>query len=199
MPRSSALLWVACVFLLSLASAAEGQVAPAAAGMQHSDLSFGTGLTSWDPDWGNGRMLGVTVWSDFRPPLPSYLAGFGAELEARDVDWHRTNQPANYRQATIGGGPIYTWSRYRIVQPYAKFLVDFAGMNFSIPGTSYSHDTRTAYVPGGGLEACAYQRLCARLDYEYQVWQPMFAPNNRPTPQGFTLGLRWDVGQIGPH
>lgn len=197
MSGSSALLWAACALLFSYGSAAGGQVNPAAE-KAHSDLSVGSGITSWSPDWGTGHMLGITAWADFRPALPSWLDGLGAELEGRDVDWHRSNQPANYRQATIGGGPIYAWTRFRIAQPYAKFLFDYAGMNFSVPGSSYSHDTRAAYALGGGVQAQAYRHLGVRLDYEYQIWQPMFAPNKRPTPQGVTLGLNWDIGQLGP-
>ena len=197
MHKSYALLWAACALLLfSSASAISAQVVPAAT-LPHINLSFGAGLTSWDPDWGNGRMLGVTAWGDFHPALPSYLSGLGVELEARDVDWHRDNQPANYRQATIGGGPIYTFTGFRIAQPYAKFLVDYAGMNFRVPDTAYTHDTRTAYVPGGGVEARACRNVWVRLDYEYQIWQPLIVPDKRPTPQGFTLGLIWKIGQPG--
>jgi hypothetical protein len=195
MRRNFASLSIACALLILCASAAHGQVVPATA-IPRIDLSFGTGVTSWDPNWGNGRMLGITVWSDIHPTLlPSPFDGLGFEIEARDVDWHRDNQPSNFREATVGGGPIYTWPRFRIVQPYAKFLVDFAGINFN-PGSTYNHDTRTAYVPGAGLEAHAWQNLWVRADYEFQIWQPLFN-NQRLTPQGFTIGLDWDTRPLG--
>lgn len=199
MPRSSAHLWVVCAFLFSLASAADGQVVPAAEIHSSSGhTSLGAGLTSWDPDWGNGRMVGIAAWGDFCPALPSYLDGLGVELEARDVAWHRDNQPANYKQATIGAGPIYEWRRFEAIRPYGKFLIDYARMSYAVPRSSYS-DAGVAYVPGVGLEGRAYRDLWVRLDYEYQVWQPTAVPGHRPTPQGFTLGVNWDFGHRGPH
>jgi hypothetical protein len=198
MLKNTTFLWVACALLVSCASAAGAQVVPAAE-RPHFDFAFGSGASSWNPDYGTGRMLGVTVWTDFRPSLPAALYGLGVEAEARDVDWHRNNQPGNFREATIGGGPIYTLTRYRKVQPYVKFLADFAGMNFRVSDPYYTHDTRNAYVPGGGLEARTLPYLWVRLDYEYQIWQPLFSNTKRPTPQGFTLGMKWDFGNFRSH
>lgn len=186
-------LCAVCLVLFLPAAAARGQVVPSAMA-QSGSLTFGTGVTSWDPGLGSGRMLGITVWSDYHPPLPSRLDGLGLEVQGRDVSWHGSStEPSIVRQATIGGGPIYNWNRHRSVRPYAKFLANFGGMDFRIPGSTYTHDTRTAIAPGGGVQFRAYQYLWARLDYEYQIWQPMFAPNQHPTPQGFTFGLAWTV------
>jgi opacity protein-like surface antigen len=183
------------VFTVALlwASAACGQVVPSAQS-QSGALAFGSGLSSWNPDVGSGRMLGITAWSDYHPPLPSFLDGLGAELQARNVSWHRSgNQPTNLRQATFGGGPIYRWNRYRTVQPYGKFIFSFGGMDFHVPGATYSHDTRTVLAPGGGLQVRAYRNLWARFDYEYQIWHPPIDTRGPLHPQGFTLGLSWDA------
>lgn len=193
--RFMSLCAVAIVVLL-WASAACGQAA-APGELKGGSLAFGSGLSAWDPDIGSGRMLGITVWSDYHPPLPSFLDGLGAELQIRDVNWHRSgDQPSNLRQATFGGGPIYRWERYHTVHPYAKFLFNFAGMDFHVPGATYSHDTRSVYAPGGGLQVRVYQYIWARFDYEYQVWHPPIDTPGGLNPQGFTLGLDWHVRGI---
>lgn len=190
---SSVLLWAACAFVFSCASAADAQVDPAAQRSFHA-LSFGTGVTTWNPDVGSGHMLGITAWANDRL-LIRHFDGLGIDVEGRIVNWNRSSsQPSNLRQTTIGGGPMYTWDRFQKVQPYAKFLFAFGAMNFAQPGSTYGHDTRTVYAPGGGLQVRAYRNLRVRLDYEYQIWQPMLLPNGgRPTPEGFTLGLAWDL------
>jgi hypothetical protein len=182
-----------CIVLFMRASVAGGQVVPSAQ-TGGGALSFGTGLSSWDPDFGSARMLGITVWTDYHPPLPASLDGLGLEAQARDVSWHGSSSPpAILKQQTIGGGPIYNWNRFRNARPYGKFLAYFGGMDFRIPNSTYTHDTRTVVAPGGGLQFRAYQYLWVRVDYEYQIWQPMILPNHRPTPQGFTIGLAWNT------
>jgi hypothetical protein len=144
-------------------------------------------------------MLGFTGWADIHPPLPSPLNGLGVEFEYRDVNWNQGSQhPPNFRQRTLGGGPAYTWPRYRNLRPYAKALLAYGSMDFTIPELpSYTHDSRTVYVFGGGLQQRIHNRLWFRLDYEYQIWQPMFSGVNRPTPSGFTLGATYQVGSSG--
>ena len=172
------------------------QVAPAAR-QGSALLSVGVGPSSYDVDWGHGRMLGGTLWVDAHPRMPSLLDGLGMEVEARDISLnHSTSQPSNFRQDTLGGGPIYTWNHYRNFRPYGKFLVDFGSIDFSTTGP-YRHDTRTVYAPGFGFQYRVYRNLWARADYEYQWWQTILG--GTPDPQGFTIGVTYDVASFRSH
>jgi len=168
------------------------QVVPSA----HEDrLSFsvGAGASSFDVDWGHGRMLGGTLWADWHPgKVPSFLNGIGLEIEARDISLDRGTHPSNYREDTAGGGPIYTWRHYRNFHPYGKFLLQFGSMDFKIPNSTYTHDTRTIYAPGLGLEYRVFENIWARADYEYQRWPNLLG--GTPDPQGFTVGASYDFG-----
>ena len=159
-------------------------------------LSVGAGLSDYDVDWGHGRMLGGTVWLDFQPPkLPAWLNGLGAEIEARDISLnHSPSQPSNYREDTLGGGAIYTVNRYRSFRPYGKFLASFGSMDFRTSNPGYSHETRTVYAPGGGIEVKVYRGFWARADYEYQVWPQL--QGGTADPQGFTVGFMVDLRDV---
>jgi opacity protein-like surface antigen len=182
--------------LISLGTFSRGQVAPAAR-VGGFPLAVGGGLTLWDDNWALGyHMLGVTTWVDYRPPMPSALRGLGFEAEARDVSFNKTTEPSNFRQDTIGGGPIYTLPlKPRNFRPYVKFLIDQGSWSFTLPGVkNYHHDTRMAMAPGAGAQFRMYGGLMARVDYEYQIWQPLFHPNSHPEPNGFTFGVAYDFG-----
>jgi len=185
------------VFALFVGAAvsAAAQVVPAA-NEGRNPLSVGAGFSYFDPDWGHTRMYGVTVWADYHPPnIPHILNGLGIEVEARDVDWNQGDKPPGFREATGGGGLIYEWRHFRTFKPYVKGLVSFGGIDFGenigTPSFPYSHDTRTVYSPGLGVEVRAFRHVWARVDYEYQFW-PQLTNNTFLNPQGFTGGLMYD-------
>jgi hypothetical protein len=190
------------MMLFFFAIQAFSQVVPAG---HEGNLPFavGAGPSSFDVDWGHGRMLGGTIWADYHPnQLPSLLHGLGLELEARDISLNANSTQKNYREDTVAGGAIYTWYHYRNFHPYGKFLVGYGSMDFSLPppNANYSHDTRTLYAPGLGLEQRLFRHVWARADYEYQTW-PDFLSRSKsnptsPNPQGFTLGVAYDFGHI---
>jgi opacity protein-like surface antigen len=179
--------------LLTAAIPIFSQVVPQA---KETGLPFtlGAGVSSFDVDWGHGRMLGGTLWADWRPGrIPSFLNGFGLEVEARDISLnHSSSQPPNYREDTAGGGPIYTWRRYRNFRPYGKYLIQFGSMDFRASDPTYSHDTRTVSAPGVGLEFRLFRNVWARADYEYQFWPDLLG--GTADPQGFTFGASYDFG-----
>ena len=109
---------VAAVILLA-GSIASAQVSPAGRGTSPL-ISAGAGLSSFDVDYGTGRVLGVTAWIDVNPPMPRLLDGLGVEIEGRDISFDRQVQPSNFRQDSIGGGPVYTWRRFRNFLPYGE-------------------------------------------------------------------------------
>ena len=157
-------------------------------------LSVGIGPSSYDVDWGNGRMFGGTFWIDYYPGrLPRVLHGLGVEVEARDISLGRhLPSQQNVRQDTAEGGAIYTWRHFENFHPYAKFLYGHGSFDFTLPhSTMYAHDTRSLWAPGGGFEYRIYRQVWARADYEYQVWQDLFGFYN-PHPQGFTAGVAYD-------
>jgi len=164
-------------------------------------IAIGAGASSWDPDWGQGRMLGITAWADWYPSqLPPNLRGLGIEVEGRDVRYDRHLQPdnsdpersgqANTTEDTIGGGPIYSWRLFKNFHPYIKFIYSVGSVDFISPSPTYSHDTRAVMAPGGGLEYRVFRQLFARADYEYQDWGPLLG--NTLTPQGITVGFNYD-------
>jgi hypothetical protein len=166
------------------------------------DLSVGAGGSSFDVDWGHGRMYGETVWIDwYSRRMPRWLQGLGLEIEARDISHNRHLPPQyNLRQDTAGGGVIYSWRHFRNVRPYAKYVVAFGSYDFSpvpvSPNQFYSHDTRTLWAPGFGLEVRAYRPIWVRLDYEYQTWQTLLGKT--PNPQGVTVGVAYSFAYPFP-
>jgi hypothetical protein len=95
--------------------------------------------------------------------IPSFLSGLGLEIEARDISIGRSSsQLPNYREDTAGGGPIYTWRHYRNFRPYGKYLVQFGSTDSRTGNPTHSHDTRTVYVPGVGLEFRVFRNMGAR-------------------------------------
>lgn len=156
-------------------------------------LSIGIGPSSYDVDWGHGRMLGGTVWVDWYPSKVQHLArGLGVEFEARDISLER-NLPAqkNMRQDTAGGGPIYSFRLTDRFRPYFKGLIEDGSVDFyPLPG--YAHDTRLLVAPGGGFEYRFLGPLKVRADYEYQFWIGQLLGNTL-NPQGFTVGVAYDL------
>jgi opacity protein-like surface antigen len=180
-------------FLFAAALPVFSQVAPAykAPGIP---LSVGVGPSSYDVDWGHGRMLGGTAWADWYPEQIESLVhvrGLGLEVEARDISLEQ-NLPAqkNMRQDTAGGGPIFNWHVTKRFHPYFKGLFEDGSIDF-FPLPGYSHDTRLLIAPGGGFEYRFLGPLKVRADYEYQFWMGNLLGNTL-NPQGFTVGIAYD-------
>lgn len=187
---------VLAALFLAAAIPVFSQVAPAATegGLP---LVVGAGFSDFYSDW-NGRLAGPTVWVDWNfYHGPSFLHGFGIEVEGRDLNYGRTGGVPNLRQDTAEGGAIYTWRHYRNFHPYAKYLIGFGSIDFPPYGT-YSHDTRTVLIPGGGAEYRAYRNIWVRGDYEYQYWRHIFGPHDL-NPNGVTIGVSYDFGSFRRH
>ncbi len=158
-------------------------------------VTIGIGFSDYYSDW-NGRLDGATLWADWNfNHGPSFLHGFGIEVEGRDLNFGRTGVVPNLRQDTVEGGPIYTWRHYRNFHPYTKFLLGFGSIDFEHLTPTYSHDTRIVIAPGGGGEYRAWRNVWVRGDYEYQFW-PDFFHHHAMNPQGFTVGASYDFRHI---
>jgi opacity protein-like surface antigen len=189
------ILPVLAVSILAVTVPAWSQTVPAY--QENSlDLSVGVGASSYDVDWGHGRMYGETIWADWYPHgLPSKLHGLGLEVEARDISHDRHLQPQfNLRQDTAGGGPIFSWRHFRNFHPYAKFLISDGSYDFSPvpvgPDKYYSHASLILWAPGVGVEYRIHRSIWMRADYEYQTWQTLLGKT--PNPQGITVGMAYN-------
>jgi hypothetical protein len=169
-------------------------------------ITVGAGASSWDPDWGQGRMLGITAWADWYPSqLPPILHGLGVEAEGRDVRFDRHLQPnngdpqrsgqGNTTEDTIGGGPIYMRPVMKNLSLYAKLVFSIGSVDFISNSPTYSHDTRTVMAPGGGIEYRIFRQLGVRADYEYQDWGKLLGTTLNP--QGFTVGVNYSFSHPG--
>ena len=147
--------------------------------------------------------MGGALWVDFKPPkVPRLLEGLSLEVEAREVSVPENSptEVGTFRQATVGGGPMYTWLRYKNFHPYAKFIASYAGQKYYIYSPKYHFETQTVYAPGGGVEYRVFRDLWARADYEYQIWPDQYGHSDWTLdPQGVTVGLSYDLGHIHHH
>ena len=164
-------------------------------------LVVGVGFSSYYTEmFVHNRMEGPTVWADWNfYHAPSFLHGFGIEAEARGRVFGQP-QGQNLRQATAGGGPIYTLRHFRNFHPYAKFLADLGGedhiKNRRLPSW-YTADRWAIWAPGGGVEYRAWRNVSVRVDYQYQFWRVgFFNTTSFLNPQGFTVGASYDFRRI---
>jgi|HubBroStandDraft_6_1064221.scaffolds.fasta_scaffold933430_1 opacity protein-like surface antigen len=180
---------VLAALLTAAAYPAFSQAAPEAA-QGGFPLAIGVGFSDFSSDF-NGRLQGAAVWADWNfIKGPGVLGGLGIEVEGRDLNYGRTGAIASLRQDTAEGGAIYTIRHYRKFQPYGKCLFGLGSMDFGHQSPTYSHDTRTVIVPGGGLEYRAWSNIWVRGDWEYQFW-PHFFNDQALKPNGFTIGATY--------
>jgi len=191
-------LLVLTVSILAVTVPAFSQVVPAYQREKTWAISLGAGPSNYAVDEGRGRMYGGTIWVDWYPGwLPRVFQGLGGEIEARDISLNRSSTQANVRDDTVQGGPIYAWRHYHDFHPYAKFLIGHGSIDF-VGSPTYSHDTRSFWAAGGGVEYRFYRQFWVRADYEHQTWQPLFGSNFNFKPQGFTIGVACDFAHPLP-
>lgn len=187
---------VLALFLFGAASRARAQVTYSA---QEGKLPFtvGFGVSDFSDDWGiqNPRQAGVTLWADWRlPHMPPTLQGLGLEFEGRDINFATPSYLPGHRMDTGLGGPIYQWRRRGRIRPYGKYLLGIGSIDFPSPGSTYNHDTRVVFEPGGGADILFWSRFSVRAEYDYQYWHQIFGPRDL-TPNGFTIGAVYDFGR----
>jgi opacity protein-like surface antigen len=182
------------LFSISAALQSHAQVTYSA---EEGKLPFtvGAGVSDFSDDWGvsNPRQVGITVWVDWRiPHMPSALDGLGIELEGRDINYDTPSSLPGHRMDTGLGGPVYQFHRKGRIRPYVKYLMGIGSVDFPSPGATYSHDTRTVYEPGGGVDIRVLNHFSVRAEYDYQFWHQLFLHDLTPT--GFTGGVVYDFG-----
>jgi len=138
------------VLLVSVSIPTHSQVVPHA-NAPGFPLTVGVGYSNYSTDW-SGRLVGPTIWADWNFYEHSgFLRGFGIEAAARDLNYGRSGGDPKLRMDTVSLGAIYSWRNHHKIDPYAKFLVGYGSIDFTSPAPNYSHETRTVYSPGGGL------------------------------------------------
>ncbi len=176
-------------------------------------LSFGGGVTNFDPDFsqgpaptylpragfGQGRMWGAMGWADFGIGMgPAWVHPLSVEFEYRSTFAGGTSAQSNLVESNLGGGATYTWRNFRTFRPYVKYILSYGMINFTptpYPGhPPYSGDSRFSDGLGGGLEYRLTQHLWLRADYEYQLWGHIFGVQEF-SPQGFTLGAMYHMNR----
>jgi hypothetical protein len=151
--------------------------------------------SNYSTDW-SGRLAGPTLWIDWNFYRgPSVLRGLGIEVEGRDLNYTRTGGDPKLRQDTVEGGAIYSCLHYRNFHPYAKFLAGYGSIDFNVNLPGYTHDSRTVYAPGGGVEYRAWRNVWVRSDYEYQFWTDFFH-HHALNPNGLTIGVPYDFRRL---
>ena len=183
------------VLLASASISAYSQVAPQAKASGFP-LTVGVGYSNYATDW-SGRLSGPMFWADwnFYGP-PSFLRGFGIEVEARDLNYDRTGGTPNLRMDTAAGGVIYSLRPYRHrFKPYGKFTAGLGSIDFYTGDPYYKHDTRTVYAPAGGLDYRLFGDVWVRGDYEYQFWTDFFN-HHALNPNGVTVGMAYDFNSL---
>jgi len=181
---------------VALAVPVSAQVAPAATGGGGLTLAAGGGVSNYYMDYGRGLEWGGTLWVDGNLNVgPSFLQGFGLEVEARDLSLDRgSGLPNDMRTDTLGGGFKYSWRHFHNFRPYAKMLASYGSLDLTKHGY---HLTWVEWAPGGGIEYRPFGRIWLRADYEYQAWNDIFGKGYDLDPQGFTVGAVYDFGH--PH
>jgi hypothetical protein len=182
------------LFFFGAGSKARAQVTYSA---EEGKLPFtvGAGVSDFLDDWGNTnpRQVGITMWVDWRVPhLPSRLQGLGIEFEGRDINYATPSYLPGHRMDTALGGPIYQWRGKSRIRPFGKYLLGIGSIDFP-NGTTYSHDTRTVYEPGGGVDVRFWNSFSVRGEYDYQFWHQLFGTHDL-TPNGYTIGAVYDFG-----
>jgi opacity protein-like surface antigen len=180
------------IVVMSSALPIYSQVAPEAKA-PGIPLTVGVGYSNYATDW-SGRLEGPALWLDWNfYKGPTFLHGLGIEVEARDLNYGRSTP--KLRMDTLSGGVIYTFHSRRF-NPYAKFLVGYGSIDFDVNAPNYSHDTRTLYAPGAGLDYRLFRNVWVRGNYEYQFW-PDFFNHHTLNPDGLTVGVSYDLGSNG--
>lgn len=161
-------------------------------------FTIGFGVSNFLLDWGtkDPRATGVTLWADWRiPHMPPLINGLGLEFEGRDLNWAKPADLSTLRHDTALAGFIYESRRKTRIRPYGKYLMGIGSIDFPDSRNAlYTHDTRTVYAPGGGLDVRFWNRFSVRGEYEYQFWHQIFGLNDL-NPQGFTIGAVYDFGR----
>jgi hypothetical protein len=142
-----------------------------------SYIAVGGGVSIFESDYGQRALGGGFITADVNP---EWRIGF--EGEARYLRMH-TDEDVTETNYFVG--PTYTRRMWGF-RPYAKLLVGAEKIHLPF---HYAQGTFFTYVPGGGVQFVAGDRLILRVvDFEYQV-SPGFGSYGQLRPYGLSAGF----------
>ncbi|HVZ83710.1 MAG TPA: outer membrane beta-barrel protein [Terracidiphilus sp.] len=192
MYRKAHLVLAALLLVLPSCIPARAQVEPAATrGNVH--LGIGGGIDYWRGDWGPVDRFGPSAWA-----TAEFWHGIGIIAEGHSMDFGDGVYGARYTYYVGEGGVTYNYHHWRNVTPFVKGEMGFGGLSFPHkPTATYTHDTRTTWAVGGGLEYKLWRRVWARADYTYDNFPNFYSPitgyHRTLNPAGFTLGFTYHL------
>ncbi len=166
------------------------QVQPDATG---SPVRFGIGggIDYWRGDWSRVDRFGPAAWA-----TAEVWRGLGVIAEGHSMNFGDGSYGKRYQYYVGEGGVVYNYHHWRKVTPFVKGEIGFGGLSFPhLPNASYTHDTRTTWAVGGGLEYKLWKRVWTRADYTYDNFPDFYSPvtgeHHTLNPAGFTLGFTY--------
>jgi opacity protein-like surface antigen len=164
-----------------------GQVAPAAQGSQ-ANFSVGGGFDYWQGDWNGVTRFGPSAWFS-----TEIWHGIGINMEGHSMILGGGPPSPRYKYWVGEGGVMYTNHHFKRISPYAKAEEGFASLSFPHkPTSTYTHDTRTTWALGGGVELKVWKHLWTRVDYTYDGFPDFLSPvteqHHTLNPNGFAFG-----------
>jgi opacity protein-like surface antigen len=151
-------------------------------------MNVGVGIDYWDTDYSQRWKFGPTAWAS-----TELWHGFGVLAEGRSL-LAGGNLPG-YKYWVGEGGVNYTVHRWHSVHPYAKGELGFASLDSPRSATYHSHDTRTTWAVGVGLEYHTWQRMWTRIDYTYDAFPGYLSlitlKEHTLNPNGLSAGISY--------
>lgn len=153
-------------------------------------IEFGGGLDYWATDYSGRWKTGPAAWAE-----TELWRGFGIVAEGHSLI-AGGNLP-NYKYIVGEGGADYTVHQWRKALPYVKAEAGFAGLDFPRSANYRSHDTRTTWALGGGLEYRTSNHLWTRIDYTYDFFPGFLSfvtfKEHTLNPNGISLGMSYHI------
>jgi Outer membrane protein beta-barrel domain len=178
------------IFVLSFlftAVAVYAQVAPSVTGGQ-SSLWAGGEFSNFDPDYGSARLNGLGAIID-----ANLTHKLGVVGEARWLRWNNTNDGGELQSDYLVGAKYRLW-RFRGFDFDAKFLAGGVWITFPY---GVGNGSYFAYAPGANVDYRLSRKFLIRGSYEYQILPSApnipGEPNNGLTPNGFTVGVEYQI------
>lgn len=177
---------------LALSLSAGAQVQPSA---QRSGgrLSVGGGVDYWNGDYSDIKRFGPSAWA-----TAEFWHGLGLIAEGHSMIAGGDNavHADEYKYFSGQGGIVYTYHRWRKVEPFVKGEMGFSSLSFPHRvNATYTHDTRTTWSYGAGLEYKLWKHVWAHGDYTYDNFPDFYSTishlHHTLNPAGFTVGASY--------
>ncbi len=163
------------------------QVAPAA-NTSSANFSIGGGLDYWQGDWKGVNRFGPSAWFS-----TEIWKGLGINAEGHSMIFGGGAPSPKYKYYVGEAGAMYTFHHYRTIHPYVKGEMGFGALSWPHKPTShYTHDTRTTWAIGGGVELKTFKHIWTRVDYTYDGFPDFLSQvtgqHHTLNPNGFAVG-----------